>query len=224
VNVFLDGAYAFSLPALVAARLRVGQELNEAEVTQLLAGDAEERAYDRALRYLGYRTRSRSELERYLERSGADSSVVVAVMARLERLGLVNDIEFARFWVENREAHSPRSQSALRFELQQKGLDRETINQALEELDPTESAYRAARPKATRLAELAQQDGKAFRRKMSDYLARRGFNYGVIRAVLARLALELASETTSDEVDGEPTAGDWQAPEPQEPGIEELET
>jgi regulatory protein len=87
----------------------------------------------------------------------------------------------------------------LRQELRSKGLDSETIESAVEGLDETASAYEAARPKALRLATMAQTDPREFRRKLGDFLLRRGFGYEVTREVVTRLARELGAEMTTEE-------------------------
>ena len=66
VNVFLDGSYAFALPATVAAGLRPGQYLSDEDIARLKALDEQERAYERCLRFLAYRPRSTAEVRRYL--------------------------------------------------------------------------------------------------------------------------------------------------------------
>jgi regulatory protein len=52
VNVYLDGQFAFGLPAIHAARLKVGQQLSDGEIEQLQATDLVERVYDRSVRFL----------------------------------------------------------------------------------------------------------------------------------------------------------------------------
>ncbi len=193
VNVYLDGRFAFGLPALDAARLRVGQDLTDSDIEQLRSLDVEQRVYDRALRFLAYRPRSEAEVRDRLEASDADQSVIEAVIGRLKAQGYLDDEEFARFWVEGRQRFSPRSTYALRQELRRKGLDDAAIASAVSDVDPVASAYAAARPRALRLASLAGSDPKLFRRKIGDFLLRRGFDYDVVREVVTRLLKELAT-------------------------------
>jgi regulatory protein len=192
VNVYLDGRFAFGLPALEAAKLRVGQLLSEPDVERLCALDEEQKAYDRALRFLAYRPRSEAEVRNRLEGSGVDGVVIEAVVGRLRERGYLDDAGFARFWVEGRQRFSPRSATALRHELRRKGLDDAIIATAVDGLDATASAYEAARPRALRLSSLASSDPLVFRRKIGDFLLRRGFDYEVVREVVARLLAELA--------------------------------
>lgn len=191
VNVYLDGRFAFGLPAVAAAGLRVGQSLSDEEIARLQALDAEETAYDRAVRFLSYRPRSQAEVRKHLSDATVGESVIEAVIQRLIRQGYLDDAEFARFWVENRERFRPRGARVLRQELWRKGLDSTCIEAALADLDQEESAYQAALPRAHRLSALARNDPSAFRRKLSDFLLRRGFDYELVSEVVARLAQEL---------------------------------
>lgn len=199
VNVYLDEEYAFALPALEAARLKVGQSLTDAEVAALQDTDSEQRAVDRALNFIGYRPRSRKEIERNLERAGIDEALIEKVLERLQRQGYVDDEAFARYWVENREQFRPRGGRALRQELRQKGLEDTAIVPALEGIDSVESARKAVEPALRRWSALATADPVTFRRKVSDYLVRRGFDYETVRTVVAQIQRELDSEVPPEE-------------------------
>lgn len=191
VNVYLDGQYAFALPALDAAGLRIGEYLDDDAIARLQAQDERQKAYDRALRFLSFRPRSQAEVRRNLLAAGLEADLVEATLARLIAQGYLDDAEFARFWVENRQQFRPKGGQALRGELRQRGVDSETVEAALTDLDPSVSAYEAARPRAIRLAALAQADATVFRRKLSDFLLRRGFAYEIVKETVARLLREM---------------------------------
>lgn len=194
VNVYLDGKYALALPALTAAHLRVGQYLDDAMLAELRAEDTRQKAYDRALHFLSYRPRSGGELQRHLADAGFEPDVVQEALARLAAQGYLNDAEFAQFWVENRQRFRPKGARALRQELRQRGLDADTIAAALDGLDAAEDAYQAASPRARQLAGLARTDPADFRRKMSAFLLRRGFDYDVSAEAVNRLLRELTED------------------------------
>ena len=164
--------------------VRIGQELTDQEIEVLRRRDASERAYENALRYLSYRPRSEYEMQRYLQRRGADDGTTKEVIDRLRRARLVNDVEFARFWLENREAYRPRGRWALRAELRQKGVANEIIDLVLRDLDEETSAMKAAERRAQRLARLDEQ---TFRRRLLGFLRRRGFDYEISRRTANRL-------------------------------------
>jgi regulatory protein len=190
VNVYLDGTFAFGLPDTVAASLRVGQLLSDEEGVALQRRDTVERAYERALRFLSYRPRSCEEVARYLAGKQVPEDVAGEVIARLQNAELLDDGAFARYWVENRQSFRPRGTMALRYELRRKGVDEGAIKAAIEEVDESEGAYRAAQAQARRLAGV---DRETFRRRLGGYLSRRGYAYATVRETIERLWRELCA-------------------------------
>jgi len=186
VNVFLDGGFAFSLEAEVALRegLEVGQELSANQIEVLTRSDCFHRCLNTAAHYLGYRPRSEFELRERLQRRGFDGDNVDAVLAKLKEQGLVDDMAFAQFWRDNRQSFSPRSQWLTKLELRRKGVAADIIDQVVDAVDNTDSAYRAALSKAR---SLSRSDYQSFRRRLGEYLKRRGFGYGVINHTVERI-------------------------------------
>ena len=184
VNIHLDGEYAFGVARIVAAWLRVGSELDEKKIEQLQIEDARERALQQALLFLSYRARSESEIRQNLIKNEIPESVIDLTLERLRQDGLANDGQFARAWVENRSAFRPRSRRMLAMELRQKGLNDEAVTSAMENVDDDDLAYEAALKRAPRLKDLEWIE---FRKKLSEFLARRGFSYSVIAPVVTRI-------------------------------------
>jgi regulatory protein len=186
VNIFLDDRFAFSLEAEVVLKegLKTEQALSEDEIEALVRADRFQRCLNAALNYLDYRPRSQAELTERLHRRGFDGDSVAAVLARLKGQGLVDDLAFAQFWRDNRQSFRPRSQWLTQRELRQKGVAQDIIDRVTAGLDDADSAYRAAANKARRLS---KADYNGFRRKLGEYLKRRGFGYGLIKTTVERV-------------------------------------
>ena len=191
VNIHLDGEFAFGLARIAAAWLAVGQELNEEKIEQLLLEDARERAFQQAMLFLSYRARSESEIRQNLRKHEIPEPVVEHTLERLRQGGLANDNQFARAWVENRSTFRPRSRRLMTMELRQKGLNDEAVRSAIENVDDEALAYEAAQKRAPRFKTL---DWNEFRKKLSDFLARRGFSYSVIAPVVTRIWNEVHTD------------------------------
>jgi regulatory protein len=97
VNVSLDGKFAFGLSTPVAARfgLKVGLELTEERVDELLRGQVYQKALDQALRHLAARAHSAKQIETKLGRKDYGPKVIEQVITRLKELGYINDLDFA---------------------------------------------------------------------------------------------------------------------------------
>jgi regulatory protein len=193
VNVYIDGEFALAVTAVTAAGLRRGQHLSDADIEKLKEEDQRDKAYNRAVRFLGFRVRSQAEMERYLRDKGYPADVVAETIDRLARQQYLNDEEFARAWLDNRERFRPRGQQALRYELRQKGVAADVIEAAVAAVDEDELAWAAVEGKLQRWQSL---DEPALRQKMMGFLSRRGFNYEVIQRVVRRaLQNDINTET-----------------------------
>lgn len=190
-HISIDGAYAFSLDGatVVAEALTPGLSLTEDDVGRLRALAEESRLLDAALSFLTARPRSRAEVRRRLlqpRRNRPISSVEVVdrVLDRLAEKHLLDDREFADYWVEQRERFSPRSSYALAQELRQRGVDRETADAAIDDERDGQRALDAARQ---RLRALGGADYETFRAKLTAFLQRRGFSYSIARETVRAL-------------------------------------
>ena len=189
VNVYLDDKFGLAMEAEVIIRegLQVGQELSASQIEALSRANNFHRCLNTAIRYLSYRPRSEFEVRGRLRRQGFDTEIIEVVIARLKEQGLVNDTDFAQFWREDRDSFSPRSQWLTKLELRQKGVSDNIIDQVVNTIDDDDSAYRAALRKAR---SLPRSDYQGFRRRLSEYLKRRGFGYSVIKRAIERLCQE----------------------------------
>jgi regulatory protein len=203
VNVHLDGEFAFGLARIVAAWLQVGQTLDEDKIEKLQTEDARERAMKQAMLFLSYRARSEKEIRQNLSKHEIPDAVIEDTLERLRRNGFANDKQFASAWVENRNTFRPRGRRVLALELRQKGINETIIESALEALDEEALAYEAGLKKARKLK---VREWSEFRKKTSEFLARRGFSYSVIAPIVSRLWNEIHPEGEEQIIDNEEIA------------------
>lgn len=185
VNVFVDGRFALAVGLDLAAErgLHTGMAVTEAELRSLQAAETGQKAYEAGLRLLTYRPRSEREMRQRLARRGFEARLIGETVARLRRLGYLDDDAFARYWTESRDQLSPRAGRLIRRELRLKGIDSEIAAEASAAVSDEDAAYRAA---AKRVRVLAGLDFAKFRERLGGFLIRRGFSYEVTRHVLER--------------------------------------
>ena len=194
-NIFVDGEFVCGLQLIQAAKLSKGQHLEDQDIEALRAADDRERAYELALNFLSYRPRSAAEVRRRLRHKGFADSAVQSAIERLCRAKLLDDRAFATYWIHNREQFKPRGVYALRRELGQKGVDRQIIDDLLQEIDEEDGAYRVGLQlveRWSRSKNAQTMDQATKRRKLTDHLGRRGFGYAIARQVWDRIQSEQA--------------------------------
>jgi len=200
VNIYLDGEFAFGLARITAAWLKTGDELSDEKIAKLQDEDSRERAYQQAMLFLGYRARSEKEIRQNLKKHEYPEGVIEYTLERLRKAGLANDNEFARAWVENRNTFHPRSKKALAIEMRQKGLDDEAIQVSLSNVDEEALAYETGLKRAARFKGLERNE---FRKKLSEFLARRGFSYSIVASTVSRIWNETHADTKLYEYENE---------------------
>lgn len=193
LNVYVDGHFLMGVSATVVLKLglAVEQELVSEQLEELQHEEALQHAVERAYGFLSYRPRSREEVRQYLRRKQTPPEVIGAALERLDHLDLINDRSFATFWVENREQFSPRGARALKNELRMKGVEREVVEDIVDEEQDEERASRAGRKKALSLVQISTMDFLTFRTRLGSFLQRRGFGYDVATRTVRTLWQEL---------------------------------
>lgn len=198
INISIDGRYRFSLDVsqVMDFGVRVGRELTEEELSALEVESQFSKLYARTLEYSLMRPRSEREVRDYLykktlttkykskktgemkERAGYSVILTDRVLQRLVERAYVDDRQFARWWVENRNQRKGSSLRKLRIELQAKGVDRTIIDAVLDESDRSDDdeIMKIIAKKRNRYPD---------EQKLIAYLARQGFMYDDIKRALA---------------------------------------
>jgi regulatory protein len=135
-----------------------------------------------AYRYLSYRPRSEGEIKQCLRRRGFSNEVTEQTIIKLREQKLSDDFAFAQFWRDNRLSFKPKSKRLIKKELRDKKVATEIIEQVTADIDDEEIAYKLG---ASRMSTLAHLDYPDFYRRLSSYLAYRGFGYEVIKHTAA---------------------------------------
>ena len=210
VNVYLDDEFAFGISATEAAALHVGQFLSDAAIEALQTGDMAAHAMDRALNLLASRARSIYEIRQALEKgtNPFPEPVIESTLAKLASYGYVDDRAFAEAWVASRQSARGMGVRALAYELRNKGIDQSLIDEVLAAVNADEAAARALQGQARKIAGL---DRRAAQQKLSAFLARRGFDYDIIRAAVDRFLAEQAGDGRASPLNsGDDDTADWE--------------
>ncbi len=144
--------------------------------------------------WLNYRDHSREELRQKIVRKGITDDIADKVLAKYEDLDYINDQRFAEFYAESRIRENKHGKQSVRYQLRQKGVDSEYIEQALsmiDEEDELELAKEIALKKARSNQKLEKQKRL---QQIVGLLARRGFSGNVYS-----IAQEAIQEADSEE-------------------------
>jgi regulatory protein len=187
-SIYIDGDFSVGVSSEVVLTLGlyVGQEVGEQELEAVAYREDRRKAINSAINLLSYRDRTIGEIEKRLKSKSYPEDLIGEVIEELTRLELVDDKKFSKDWVESRGKFKPKSRSALVAELRNKGVDKELAERAVENIDD-EGELKMAKSVAENAARKTSKEGDALVRYLSGVLARRGFNWEIIRRVLEEL-------------------------------------
>lgn len=187
VWIELDGEPFAEVGAKVAERLGLepGREVERDALARELERAETESAMERALGFLSYRSRSREEVRRRLDRDAVPEPIRDRVLGRLEETGLVDDDAFCAAYVRSRIAVHPEGVRRMAEELYRRGVRREralpVVTRVLAEEGVSEAEL-LARAGEKRLRALGDLPPPVARRRLFEHLARRGFPLEAVRA------------------------------------------
>lgn len=154
--------------------------------------DPENVARQILLRRLTDQPRSRSELAESLAKKNVPDDIAQRMLDRFEELGLVNDEEFARMWVQSRQRTRGLAPRVLAMELRRKGIDDDIVRDVLSDVDPESERAAAHQLVQKKLRSMAGLDDTTRIRRLTGMLARKGYAPQVAFDVV-RVELEATS-------------------------------
>lgn len=137
-----------------------------------------------ALRQLSMAPKSRKQLEDKMKTKGVPEDITAQVLDRFTEIGLVNDLEFARMLVRARCASKKISRNSLKYELRQKGIDQNFIDEVLEDVTDEDEYTMASDLVAKKLRSMSSLEPDVRKRRLSGLLARKGYSSSVVMRVL----------------------------------------
>lgn len=186
VSVFIEDKYAFSASDLIiaAAGLRAGDTLSEEEIEKLRHDGEVSKLYDKTLTYVMRYIRTAKQVRDHLRAKGQESTVIEAIVSRLQEYKYIDDEAFARAYVHDGLKLKGKGKQRLVGELRMKGVAADVIDSVLLEV-PEEDEINGLRKLAQK--KLAQEKYQDQRRLMS-YLASKGYNYDDIKKIIDELS------------------------------------
>lgn len=189
-SIFIDGEYHSSIDKDILGELSLseGMELNSDEFNQKLEIIQYKSALRAALYMLARSAKTENEIKKKLKEKQHSEKAINQALEYLRGIGYINDESYTESFIKNMMDTSGTSSRSLYYKLISKGVDKEVIQDKLEEAEINDyaSALKAAQKKAAGL----KGDKWEKASKLLNFLYRKGFGMEVCRKVLSELDLE----------------------------------
>ena len=142
-----------------------------------------EKAYNYAIKYLK-NIKTKKDVYDYLIRKGFSDEETSEVCDYIEEVGLVDDDLYIKFFVEDSFRIKNKGARKIVYELKQRGIDDDKIEEAIEEASDIE--YEALKEAYERKLEATKSETDPYKRKnkIIRFLISRGFDYSDIKDIV----------------------------------------
>jgi regulatory protein len=191
VSIFLDDTFFCGVPQELLSKLDLykGKEVDEDEIRKLIEEKECAEAKQKVLRLFNRRVYSEQEIRAKLEKKGYEETTIEKVVEELKETSLISDYSFAKAFISDRLRLNPKGNFQISYELKKKGVNQTIIDRVFSEENVIEGDYNRALELARKRLETLKsvKDKKTRKRRLYNYLLRRGFSYEVIKKVFDEL-------------------------------------
>lgn len=195
-NIFLDKEYAFSVheTVLVKFGLTKGMTLEDWSVDEMVYSDEIQKAFNRALHYLGFRMRSEHEVKQKLLELKYGEAVILEAIVKLRNLGFLNDETFSKALLETQKNTSGQGPRAIQQKLQEKGISKELQEQVLGEYAEDEQVEVARKMAEKEARKRRTESPRQKETRIQNALLRKGYSYTIIKEALSSIKFEMEDD------------------------------
>lgn len=177
VSIFVDSRYTFSLTIneVIKHKLKKDQDVTEADIETYKKLSADGKLRARAYEWLMGRAHSTKELKDYLYKKKTDSDLQQKLILEFTEKGILSDQRYAQ-WAAERLMRKNKSHRAIANELRAKGIDVQTIQQAMADQPSDDTGHLNIL-----IAKLQTRPRYSDPKKLMAYLVSKGFSYQDIK-------------------------------------------
>jgi regulatory protein len=184
-NIHIDHEYFCSLDdeTIYHMKLKEGMDVD----AELLMEASKKSSYKKALNYtlniLSKSSKTKQELIKKMTEKEYNEDTIAAVITKVNDLGYINDKQYIEDFIRNKaDTSQGLNKRTLQNKMIQKGLDKELIQQSLENsnIDEYQNAIQIAEKKLRNL----KGNEREKKSKLYAYLINKGFDYEVCSKVI----------------------------------------
>lgn len=179
-SIYIDEKFAFGVSEedLIYFKLKENSEITEQRYNYIMEYVIYTKAKDKAYKFLGYKARSEKEVRDKLIKENYPQEIIDRIIELFKHYNYINDENYTKAYINNRIKFKPRAKRMLKYELAQKGIDSDTIENIIDSsnIDETDIAINLLQKKLKNKKDIEQKE----KQRIYNYMLRRGFDYETI--------------------------------------------
>ena len=135
-NIYINEKFAFEIPENEYLKMGLYEktQLTDEEYRNILDTSIFSKSKKMAINYIAFKMRTFGEVRRKLILEKINPDVIEKTIVYLETLGYIDDEDYAKKYIMDRIRLKPRSKKEIYYELINKGIDRDIIDNSINEL------------------------------------------------------------------------------------------
>lgn len=189
VNIYLDDKYEFSidLNTMIKYSLNKNKELDDEFISEILMAEEKIKAYNYAVSLLTRSSKSEKQLRQKMQDKGFDRDMIDNAIEKLLCNNYLNDEDFSDRFINDKKNYAKWGRLKIKNELYNKGIDRNIIEEKLNDISKDEENQRACELAEKKLRSLKDEEPLKRKIKLSNFLINRGFDYETVKNVTSKL-------------------------------------
>ena len=181
-SVYVDGRFycGIKLEVAVKYRLKAGMEIDRSELDKIQLETEKLQAMDKALTHISATPKTQKQLRDFLAKKGYVEAVIDCVMDKMRYYGYADDAEYCKTYVSS---VSGKSKRAIEMELLKRGVDKQTVSEALADYEDDGEEILLLLKKYLRGKELTKENIY----KGCRYLISKGYGYDAVKNACERI-------------------------------------
>lgn len=179
-----------NIDLLVRFDLAKGSNVSESLIKEITKLQSFTECKRKAFIYCSYSRRTIKQTKTKLSSLGFNSDEIIETITVLEKMGLLNDYDFAKKFINYQIKAKQTSKLILIQKLLSKGINKELIYEVLANTYPDSSEFSFALAAAkTKLQQISKKPVEKKRNNVISHLKTKGFSYDIIKKVTNELGI-----------------------------------
>lgn len=205
VNIYMNDKFAFACDAQLVYIHSIikGRAMEKDHLEGIINEDNYIKGKNAALHFLEKSFKSSKQVVDKLTLKEFDVKTIDRVIEFLEQYGFIDDKRFVELFIKEKIKSSGKNK--IKFSLFKKGLPEELVKEELNKITAEQQFEIALQlgEKKLRVLSKSENDTKKLYKKISDYLARSGYDFEIISQVLDKIIREEKDDEVKDNLPSE---------------------
>lgn len=174
--------------------LLLKKDISESDLDKIKKDNEKEEIYERSLKYINIKMRSKEEIKKYLSKYKYNNSSIEYVIKKLENSKIINDELYIKAYIYDKINLSNDGPNKIKYYLLSEKMDENLINNYIDEIDEEVVKNKLNRLIDKKIKSIKNCSGNVLKQKITMYFINLGYSKEMIEEVLSNKNVDNSEE------------------------------